>query len=81
MRSGVLHLHWLCTQPNLPVSRKFQSIPAISYVHEKKKKSTFVRTAMDANELPKLIPTTGANEAVTSMGISAVPLGKDFGAI
>lgn len=40
-----------------------------------------MRTAMDANEFPKLIPTTGANEAATSMGISTVPLGNDFGAI
>ena len=35
---------------------------------------TFVMTAMDAYEFPKLIPTTVGMEG-TSMGASAVPLG------
>ena len=42
---------------------------------------TFVSTAIDANEFPKLIPTTGANDDTTSMGASAVPFGIGFGAI
>ena len=37
---------------------------------------TFVRTAIDAYELPKLIPTT-VGMAETSMGASAVPFGLD----
>lgn len=40
-----------------------------------------MRTAIDANELPKLIPTTGANEFDTWIGVSAVPLGTFLGAI
>lgn len=42
---------------------------------------TFVKTAIDAYEFPKFIPTTGANDAVTSIGVSTVPLSLDFGAI
>lgn len=37
---------------------------------------TFVRTAIDAYEFPKLIPTT-VGMAETSMGASAVPFGFD----
>ena len=37
---------------------------------------TFVRTAIDAYELPKLIPTT-VGMAETSIGASAVPFGLD----
>jgi hypothetical protein len=42
---------------------------------------TFVRTAIDANEFPKVMPTTGAYAETTSMGASAVPFGIGFGAI
>ena len=42
---------------------------------------TFVSTAIDANEFPKVMPTTGAYAETTSMGASAVPFGIDFGAI
>ena len=37
---------------------------------------TLVRTAIDAYELPKLIPTT-VGMAETSIGASAVPFGLD----
>jgi len=38
---------------------------------------TFVKTAIEANELPKLIPTTGGNFE-TTMGTSALPFGTAF---
>ena len=37
---------------------------------------TFVKTAMEANELPKLIPTTGGS--VKTTGASALPFGTAF---
>jgi len=41
---------------------------------------TFVKTAIEAKALPKLIPTTAGMDE-TSMGASAVPLTMGFGAI
>lgn len=38
---------------------------------------TFVKTAIEANELPKLIPTTGGSFE-TAMGASALPFGTAF---
>jgi hypothetical protein len=38
---------------------------------------TFVKTAIEANELPKLIPTTGGSFD-TAIGASALPFGTDF---
>ena len=79
MRSDVLHLHWRYTPPVLPtnpnqlLNERFMSRRDFYY--------TFVRTAIDANELPKLIPTTGANEFDNWMGVSAVPLGRFLSAI
>ena len=40
---------------------------------------TFVKTAIEANELPKLIPTTGGS--VETTGASALPFGTAFVAI
>jgi hypothetical protein len=37
---------------------------------------TFVKTAIEANELPKLIPTTGGS--VETTGASALPFGTAF---
>jgi hypothetical protein len=48
---------------------------------EKKKNAsqrTFVTTAIDAYEFPKLIPTTGGIDDRTSIGASALPLGAAF---
>ena len=79
MQSDVLHLHWLytppvlLTNPNQLLNERFMSRRDFYY--------TFVRTAIDANELPKLIPTTGANEFDNWMGVSALPLGRFLSAI
>ena len=40
---------------------------------------TFVKTAIEANEFPKLIPTTGGS--VETTGASALPFGTAFAVI
>ena len=76
MQSDVLHLHWRYTPPVLPTNTNTnQLLNARDFYY------TFVRTAIDANELPKLIPTTGANEFDNWMGVSAAPLGRFLSAI
>ena len=67
-QSDVLHPRWRCSPPSLPVLRLISLASTIDVAR------TFVRTEMEAYELPKLIPTTvGMDE--TSIGASAVPFG------